>query len=104
MPSNANSWVGKTDVPRGVFSAQRTGGQGREVCAGGSAEFSCEEDGARCMAPEGRRQKGSGGRGGNIPDRVESGLVYEALSLSQYFCSIALGVSLNGHLVSPALF
>lgn len=28
MPSNANSWVGKTDVPRGVFSAQRTGGRG----------------------------------------------------------------------------
>lgn len=34
-------------------------------------EFSCEEDGARCMAQDGRRQKSSGGRGGDIPDRVE---------------------------------
>ena len=33
-----------------------------------------------------------------------TGLIYEGISLSQHFHSIALGVSLNGHLVSPALF
>lgn len=33
-----------------------------------------------------------------------TGLIYEALSLSLHSCSIALGIYLNGHLVSPALF
>lgn len=32
------------------------------------------------------------------------GFIYEALSLSQHFHCIALSVSLNGHLVSPAPF
>lgn len=80
MPSIVNSLVGKTGVKGGLheFSAPGTGIKG-ERCV--LAEFIRElipefslkgEDGdRRCKAWDGGRRVDSGGRGWNIPGRVE---------------------------------
>lgn len=116
MPSIVNSLVGKTGVKGGLheFSAPGTGIRGErcvlaEFIRESIPEFSPKEKmvitGARHgMAEGGRTVAEEDGMFQAEWREYRTGLIYEAISLSQHFCSIALGVSLNGHLVSPALF
>lgn len=88
VPSNANSLVGKRDVWKGlrVFDAQGPGRRGKRYALEELVlEFSCEEDGARCMARDGRRQRVVEEREGTFQTEgreYRTGLVYEAPSLS----------------------
>lgn len=92
MPSNANSLVGKTDVQRElhVFSAQVTRRRGggvywRNGCP--SSVVKKMEPGAWHRMAEGRRVVAEGeGTFQTEWREYRTGLVYEALSLSQRSC------------------